>query len=61
MVVFHNLDRMPGGHTVVADDGSFGGPGLAKDEKGSHTFSKPGVYSYSIKEHPSAKGRIVVE
>lgn len=60
-VVFHNLDAMPGGHSVVADDGSFASPGLDKDEKWSHTFSEPGEYSYSIKEHPSAKGRIVVE
>jgi plastocyanin len=60
-VVFHNLDQMPGGHTIVADDGSFQSPGLAKDARWSHTFSKPGVYTYSIKEHPSAKGRIVVE
>lgn len=60
-VVFHNLDEMPGGHTIVADDGSFQSPGLAKDEKWSHTFTKPGVYPYSIKQHPSAKARIVVE
>ncbi|NIP80798.1 MAG: amidase [Gemmatimonadetes bacterium] len=60
-VVFHNLDAMPGGHSVVADDGSFASPGLAKDETWSHTFKDPGEYSYSLKEHPSAKGRIVVE
>ena len=60
-VVFHNLDQMPGGHTVVADDGSFESPGLGKDEKWSHTFSTPGVHSYSIKEHPSAQGKIIVE
>ena len=60
-VVFHNVDEMPGGHTVAADDGSFSSPGLAKDESWSHTFSKAGVYEYSIKEHPSAKGRVVVE
>ena len=60
-VVFHNLDEMPGGHTIVADDGSFESSGLAKDERWSHTFSEPGSYAYSIKEHPSAKGRIVVE
>lgn len=60
-VVFHNLDQMPGGHTIVADDGSFVGPALAKDESWSHTFTELGVYPYSIKEHPSAKGKIVVE
>ena len=60
-VVFHNLDEMPGGHTIVADDGSFQSPALAKNKSWSHTFTEPGVYRYSIKEHPSAKGKIVVE
>lgn len=60
-VSFHNEDRMPGGHTIVADDGSFESPGLAKDESWSHTFDEPGTYGYSIKEHPSAKGKIVVK
>ena len=60
-VIFHNLDAMPGGHTIVADDGSFQSPGLAKDEQWSHVFTEPGVYHYSIKEHPSVKGKVVVE
>ncbi len=61
VVIFHNMDEMPGGHTIVADDGSFQSHGLAKNEQWSHTFDKPGAYSYHIKEHPSAKGTIVVE
>ncbi len=60
-VVFHNLDEMPGGHSIVADDGSFQSPALAKNKSWSHTFTEPGVYLYSIKEHPSAKGKVVVE
>jgi plastocyanin len=60
-VVFHNLDAMPGGHTIVSDDGSFESPGLEKDQSWSRTFDEPGVYGYAIKEHPSAVGRIVVE
>ena len=60
-VVFHNLDEMPGGHSIVADDGSFHSPALAKDQTWSHAFTEPGVYGYSIREHPSAKGTIVVE
>ena len=60
-VIFHNQDQMPGGHTIVADDGSFESPGLAKDESWSHTFADPGDYGYSIKEHPAAKGRVIVE
>ena len=60
-IVFHNQDAMPGGHTIVADDGSFQSPGLAQDEKWTHTFDEPGTYSYSIKEHPSAKAKVVVK
>ncbi len=60
-VVFHNMDEMPGGHSIVADDGSFQSPSLEKNGRWSHTFDKVGVYSYSIKEHPSAKGKITVE
>ena len=60
-VVFHNMDAMPGGHTIVAADGSFESTDLGEDESWSHTFNEPGVYSYSIKQHPSAKGKITVE
>jgi plastocyanin len=60
-VTFHNEDEMPGGHSIVADDGSFKSPGLAKGQDWSHTFSKPGTYSYMIKEHPSAKGKVIVK
>ena len=60
-VVFHNLVEMPGGHSIVADDGSFESPALGKDETWSHAFEEAGTHSYSIKEHPSAKGRIIVE
>ena len=61
IVVFHNQDQMPGGHTIVADDGSFTSPPLAKDESWSHTFKAGGTYPYHIKEHAAAKGKIVVE
>lgn len=60
-VTFHNVDEMPGGHTIVADDGSFESPGLAKDQDWSHTFDKPGTYTYTIKQHPKAKGKIVIK
>jgi plastocyanin len=60
-VTFLNEEEMPGGHTIVADDGSFESPGLAKGQKWSHTFEKPGTYTYKIKEHPSAEGKIIVE
>ena len=41
-VTFHNLDAMPGGHTIVAGDGSFQSPPLGKDESWSHSFAEPG-------------------
>lgn len=61
IVHFVNEDAMPGGHTLVADDGSFESPGLPKGGDWHHTFAEPGVYSYHIKEHPSANGRVIVE
>ncbi len=60
-VMFHNQDAMPRGHTIVADDGSFESPALGKDEMWTHTFEKPGVYPYSIVQHPSAKGTVTVK
>ena len=60
-VAFHNQDEMPGGHTIVADDGSFESPPLAKDDSWSREFTEPGTYKYHIKEHPDAKGKIIVK
>ena len=60
-VVFHDMDALPGGHTTVAVDGSFESTDLGKDESWPHTCREPGVYSYSIKQHPSAKRKIAVE
>jgi len=60
-VTFHNVDQMPGGHTVAADDGSFSSPPLAKDQSWSHTFPKPGSFGVHIKEHPGAKATIEVK
>jgi len=60
-VTFHNVDEMPGGHTVVADDGSFSSPPLAKDQRWSHTFEKPGSVGVHIQQHPAAKATIEVK
>ena len=60
-VTFHNEDEMPGGHSIVADDGSFKSPGLAKGQDWTHKFEKAGTYGYAIKEHPSAKGKVIVK
>ncbi len=60
-VTFENKEEMPGGHTIVADDGSFQSPALAKGQTWSHKFDAPGTYPFSIKEHPSAKGSVTVK
>ena len=60
-VVFHNLEQMPGGHTIVSDDGELQSPPLAMDGKWSHTFVMPGKYPFHIKEHPGAKATVIVE
>lgn len=60
-VTFHNVDLMPGGHTIKADDGSFASPPLGKDEDYTHEFEKSGTVGIHIEQHPAAKGTIVVE
>jgi plastocyanin len=60
-IVFHNLDEMPGGHTVVAEDGSFESPALGKDEQWTHSFEKQGTYEFYVKQHPDNKGKVIVE
>ncbi len=60
-VVFHNVDAMPGGHTVAADDGAFASPPLEKDQRWSHTFAEAGTHVYRIREHPDAQGTVIVE
>lgn len=60
-VTFHNVDAMPGGHTVAAQDGSFSSPPLDEGEEWTHTFDEPGTYQISIEQHPKATGTIVVE
>ncbi len=60
-VKFHNQDRMPGGHTIVSDEGKFSSPPLAQDESWSHTFDEAGSFPYHIEQHPSAKGTVTVE
>lgn len=60
-VTFHNVDEMPGGHTVAADDGSFSSPPLAKDQSWSHSFEKSGSVGVHIEEHPGAKTTIEVK
>lgn len=60
-VIFHNMAAMPDGYTLVADDGSFTSPPLAKDAQYRRVFEEPGTYSYHMKEHPQVKGTVVVK
>lgn len=60
-VTFENEAEMPGGHTIVAADGSFSSPPLEKGGSWSHQFKKSGTHVFHIKEHPEAKGEIVVK
>ena len=59
-VTFHNVDAMPGGHTIAADDGSFTTPPLKKDESFTQKFDQPGSVHIHIVQHPGAKGEIDV-
>ena len=60
-VTFRNKDEMPGGHSIVADDGSFESPALDAGERWSHTFQKLGMFPYHVGEHPNVKGKVIVE
>lgn len=59
-VHFYNEVEMPGGHTVVADDGSFESPPLGRGGAWHRLFTRAGEYPYHIGEHPEARGVISV-
>lgn len=49
-------------HTVTADDGSWGSGELAAGQGFSHTFTRPGTYSYHCRVHPAAmRGSVTVK
>ena len=54
-----NRDDIP--HTVVSDDQSFKSKAMDTDEAYSHTFTKPGTYSYFCSIHPHMTGKVVVQ
>jgi PQQ-dependent dehydrogenase (methanol/ethanol family) len=47
-------------HTIVAEDGSWTTPTMNPLEAVGHTFAAPGEYVYICKDHPWAKGQIIV-
>ena len=55
-----NRDDVP--HTVVDAEGKqFKSPVLDTDEKFSHTFAKPGTYTYYCSVHPKMTGKLIVQ
>ena|SRR5271165_7018767 len=54
-----NRDDIP--HTVVSDDQSFKSKAMDTDEAYTHTFTKPGTYSYFCSIHPKMTGKVVVQ
>ncbi|MEA2362714.1 MAG: hypothetical protein QOD71_1859 [Thermoleophilaceae bacterium] len=51
----------PAPHSATATDGSFDTGILDKGGSGSHTFSKPGTFSYICTPHPFMKGTVTVQ
>ena len=60
-VHFNNTVAMPGGHVIVDESGTIESPALKEPGDGWHyTFDQAGTFEIYIKQHPSAKARIVV-
>ncbi len=57
-VTFQNDDDEA--HTVTATDKSFDSAGLDSGQSWTHTFDKPGTYTYFCALHPYMKGKIIV-
>src|SRR5471030_145979 len=57
-ITWTNHDDDP--HTVTADDKSFDSKGLGNGDMWSHTFTKPGKYTYHCAAHPFMQGTVVV-
>jgi len=53
-----NQDSAP--HTATADDKSFDTGSIQTGKSASHTFDKPGTYTYHCAIHQGMKGKIVV-
>jgi plastocyanin len=50
----------PSPHTATASDGSFNTGVLNKGQSASHTFTKPGTFTYTCQIHPFMHGTVVV-
>lgn len=58
IVKFVQDDETP--HTVTASDGSFDSGNLNQKQTWTHTFTKPGTYSYFCAYHTYMKGKVIV-
>jgi amicyanin len=56
----HWTNRDAEAHTVTSDNGVFNSPVLQPGTSYSHTFTKPGTYSYHCSIHPFMTGKVVV-
>jgi plastocyanin len=57
-VTFVNDDEIA--HTVTSDDKSFDSGNLDQHQRWTHTFTKPGTYTYTCTYHPFMSAKIVV-
>ena len=57
-VRFVNRDQEA--HTVTASDNSFDSAGLDTGGAWTHTFTRPGRYTYYCELHPYMKGTVIV-
>jgi plastocyanin len=59
-IVWRNNDNTP--HSIVSDVGTeLDSDYLSRRDTYSHTFLVPGEYGYHCKEHPSMKGKVIVQ
>lgn len=59
-VHFLNASRGATVCTVVAEDGSFASPPLARGEGWHHTFENPGTFAFTLEQSSAVRGTIVV-
>jgi plastocyanin len=55
------VNRTAANHQIVADDGSFSSPALARGQSFSHTFASGGTFGYHDGLQPSLKGSVAVK
>jgi Icc protein len=57
-ITWTNRDDVP--HNIVSTERTFKSPVLDTDEQFSHTFERPGTYTYYCSIHPKMTGQVVV-